>query len=339
MGTRRRTVCCRGARYAAALGRVCSPSAIRHVPKMPASLRPTFALLLALAALAAVAPSSADAVKFGAWTPGSPFGGKVRTVNQLEHRLQRRVKIVNWFQDWSHDESHFTYNVIRAAKGVRRSGRIPMLTWEPIVPGPWEAYTNEAIANGAYDAQLHHWARRMAGLRSKLYLRFAHEFNGDWYAWGGPVNNNSPAEFKAMWRHVVDIFRAEGATNVKWVWSPLVDDPGYAPNFERYWPGAGYVDVMGLSGFNWGSTVPEWGGWRPFKEIFKKAYKRISRLSNKPVWITEIGSASQGGSKYKWVRQMFKTASKWDRLKAIVWYDQDKEKDWSTASAASAFKD
>jgi hypothetical protein len=36
---------------------------------------------------------------------------------------------------------------------------------------------------------------------------------------------------------------------------------------------------------------------------------------------------------------MFQTARKWDRLQAIVWYDQDKEKDWSTANAAGAFKD
>lgn len=306
---------------------------------MSRSLRPVLALVLAFAALVAVAPAPAEAVKFGAWTPGSPFGGKVDTVNQLEQRIQRRVKIVNWFQDWSVDSHHFKYNVARAIRGIRRSGRIPMLTWEPYAPGPWEAYSNDAIANGTYDDYLRFWARGMKKLRSKVYIRFAHEFNGNWYNWGGPVNNNSPAKFKRMWRHVVDVFRSEGARNVKWVWSPLVEDPQYAPRFERYWPGSRYVDVMGLSGFNWGSTVPEWGGWRSFKEIFKKPVKRIKRLSKKPLWITEIGSASQGGSKHRWVRSMFRTARKWKRLKAIVWYDQDKEKDWSTASASSAFRD
>ena len=306
---------------------------------MTAFLRITIALLLALTALAAAGTTRADALRFGAWTPGSPFGGNVKTVNQLEKRIQRRVKIVNWFQDWSHDAHHFNYNVVRAIKGIRRSGRIPMLTWEPYVPGPWEAYSNEVIARGTYDGSLRYWAKRIKRVRSKVFIRFAHEMNGDWYNWGGPVNGNSPREFRAMWRHVVRVFRQEGATNVRWVWSPLVEDPQYAPRFERYWPGKRYVDVMGLSGFNWGSTVPEWGGWRSFKEIFKKPFRRIRRLSKKPIWITEIGSATQGGSKHKWVRKMFRTARKWDRLKAIVWYDQDKEKDWSTANASSAFKD
>jgi hypothetical protein len=34
---------------------------------------------------------------------------------------------------------------------------------------------------------------------------------------------------------------------------------------------------------------------------------------------------------------MWATASQWPRLQAIVWYNQDKEKDWSTTSVASSF--
>ncbi len=307
---------------------------------MTASLRPLIALLLALAAIAAAAPGDAAALKFGAWTPGSPFGGNVKTVNQLEKRIQRRVKIVNWFQDWAVDAHHFKYNVTRAVRGIRRSGRIPMLTWEPYVPGPWERYSNTVIANGTYDDYIRFWARGMKRLKRPVFVRFAHEFNGNWYPWGGPVNNNSFASFKRMWRHVVKVSRGVGARNIRWVWSPLTEDvPNTGGNrFERYWPGKRYVDVMGLSGFNWGAGVPQYGGWRTFKEIFKKPFKRMSRLSKKPIWITEIGSASDGGSKYKWVRKMFKTVRGWKRLKSIVWYDQDKERDWSTASASAAFK-
>ena len=97
-------------------------------------------------------------------------------------------------------------------------------------------------------------------------------------------------------------------------------------------------DVLALDGYNWGGGTPQFGGWRTFRGIFRKAMRRIGRLGPQPVWIAEVGSASDGGNKSRWVRAMFRTARKWKRLQAIVWYDQDKERDWSTASAASAFR-
>jgi len=300
-------------------------------------------LLLAVLAVVASLPSQASAkrhrVAFGAWTPGSPFGGELGPIDRLEGSLQRRVGIVNWYQDWSPD-NHFYWNVTKAVRAVRRSGRLPMLTWEPYKPGPWEAYTNQTIANGAYDGYIRQWARGMARLRRPVYVRFAHEMNGNWYPWGGPVNNNSFAAFKAMWRHVVRVVRREGARNVRWVWSPLTEDvPNTGGNrFERYYPGRRYVDVLALDGYNWGASTPQYGGWRSFRKIFRKPYKRIRKLGRQPIWIAEIGSASDGGDKARWVRNMFKNARRWRRVKAIVWYDQDKERDWSTASAASAFK-
>ena len=308
---------------------------------MTAFLRILLISVLAIGGSFAV-PAGASAgrdVTFGAWSPGSPFGGKVRTINALERRIQRRVKIVNWFQDWGVDANHFRWNVKKAVRGIRRSGRVPMLTWEPYKPGPWEAYSNSAIANGAYDNYLRFWARGLKRLNRPVYIRFAHEFNGNWYPWGGPVNGNSVASFKRMWRHVVDVMRGAGARNVRWVWSPIDQDPQGAPRFERYYPGRGYVDVLGVSGFNWGASTPEFGGWESFKQIFKKPYKRLRRLGPQPIWVTEVGSSTDGGNKRKWVRRMFKTARRWDRMKAIVWYDQDKERDWSAANAASGFKD
>jgi mannan endo-1,4-beta-mannosidase len=309
---------------------------------MTATARTLIAALLAGLALLALPAAGASAkpdVRFGAWTPGSPFGGDLSATDALEQRIQRRVEIVHWFQDWGVDAQHFRWNVKKAVRSIRRSGRTPMLTWEPYKPGPWEAYRNRVIASGAYDRYIRFWARGLKRLKRPVYIRFAHEFNGDWYPWGGPVNDNSVSSFKRMWRHVVTVMRQAGARNVRWVWSPLVEGPKGKPNFSRYYPGHRYVDVLGLSGFNWGASTPEYGGWRSFREIFSKAYRRIRTLGPQPVWITEIGSASDGGDKHQWVRNMFKTSRRWDRLTTIVWYDQDKERDWSTASAASAFRD
>lgn len=290
----------------------------------------------ALPSAAAAAPRSVD---FGAWTPGSPFGGDLSATGALQGTLKRRVKVVHWFQDWNVDAHHFRHNVSKSVRAIRRSGRTPLLTWEPYVPGPWENWSNAAIANGAYDDYIRFWARGMKKLKRPVYVRLAHEFNGTWYPWAGPVNNNSTKSFKRMWRHVVDVARDVGATNVKWVWCPLVTDvPATRSNrFERYYPGKRYVDVLATDGYNWGTSRPDWGGWRSFKSIFKRGYKRLSRLGPQPIWIAEVGTTSSGGDKSAWVRKMWRVAARWDRLKAIVWFNQDGDADWSAVSAAAAF--
>ncbi|MGI8624944.1 MAG: glycoside hydrolase family 26 protein [Solirubrobacteraceae bacterium] len=301
--------------------------------------------LLVCLAVAALIPAGAQAVSrhhitFGAWTPGAPYGGDLRPIEQLEGSLQRHVGIVNWYQDWGTDSGHFGWNITKAVGALRATGRLPMLTWEPYKAGPWEAYSNRAVTSGAYDGYIRQWAAGVARLRTPVYVRLAHEMNGNWYPWGGPVNDNGSAAFKAMWRHVVDVARSAGARNIRWVWSPLTEDvPNTRANrFERYYPGRAYVDVLALDGYNWGADTPQYGGWRTFRKIFTKPFKRIRRLGSQPVWIAEIGSASDGGDKSRWVRSMFATARKWKRLKAIVWYNQDKECGWSTTGAASAFR-
>ena len=302
---------------------------------MTRTITSLFCLLAACIALSA-APSNAQAVQFGAWTPGSPFGGHMGAINNLESSLGRRVAIVNWFQDFSTRGHHFRWNIKKATKGVARSGRKPLLTWEPFDPNnsAWERWSNRAIIRGDHDAYIKKWARKVKKLRTPLYVRFAHEANGGWFPWGGIVNGNSPKSYKRMWRHVVKLVRKQGARNVKWVWSPLCEDQAGAPKLGKYYPGRKYVDVLGMSGFNWGD---QFGGWRSFKKVFKKGYKKLSRIGPQPIWITEVASASTGGDKAKWVRDMWSTAAKWKRLKAIVWFNQDKERDWSTAAVASSF--
>jgi mannan endo-1,4-beta-mannosidase len=301
-------------------------------------IRTLLATFVVLVAIPAGPAAAARTVSFGAWTPGSPFGGNLSATNALENSIQRRVGIVSWYQDWNVDGSHFRWNVAKSVRAIKRSGRRAMLTWEPTGPD-WTSYSYDNIAAGAKDDYIRWWAHKVGKLHTRVYVRLAHEMNGNWYPWGGTVGTNSAAKFRRMWRHVVDVARAAGARNVKWVWCPLTENvPNTAGNrMARYYPGRRYVDVLSLDGYNWGAATPQYGGWRSFRKIFAKPYKRISRLGPQPVWIAEVGSASDGGDKSEWVRKMWKVASRWKRLKAIVWFNQDGDRDWSTASAASAF--
>ena len=61
-------------------------------------------------------------------------------------------------------------------------------------------------------------AKAIRRQRWPVVLRFAHEMNGHWYPWG--AHRTDPADFVAAWRHIHDVFRTVGATNVIWTWTP-----------------------------------------------------------------------------------------------------------------------
>lgn len=301
------------------------PRAARHAAR---ALRAT-ALVAALVAttacgaqeapvvLAAV-PSGeplANYVQFGAFTYGGVWQG-MEPVVRLETRLGRRLDVVHWFMNWDH-----AYDA-RLVDAVLAAGSAPLISWQP------HRQTVTDIAAGAYDDYLRSWADGLAAAAGVVYLRPFPEMNGDWVPWNG-----DPEGFVAAWTRMTTIFDEAGATNVRWVWGPNVtDEPRTEANrMERYYPGADRVDVLALSGYNWGATRPDIG-WRSFEEIFAGAYARLVDLGPQPVWISEMASSDAGGDKAAWIRDLFATTA-FPRLEALVWFDDDKEADWRLTSA------
>jgi hypothetical protein len=76
---------------------------------------------------------------------------------------------------------------------------------------PSPPYT-AAIAAGAYDAELELIAARLKKLPTVVYARLGYEFDllGGQY---GP-----PALYKAAYRHIVDVLKAEGVRNTAYIW-------------------------------------------------------------------------------------------------------------------------
>ena len=202
------------------------------------------------------------------------------------------------------------------------------------------AFSLARIAGGTHDAYIAQWAAKLRDFGRPVYLRPMHEMNGSWYPWAGGVNANTPERYIAAWRRIVDLFRGHGASNVRFVWSPNHLDVS-GNHMESFYPDAGYVDVLALDGYNWGAAMPQNGGWQTFREVFQNAYDRLSKLGPQPIWITEVGSAPNGGDKAAWVRDMFAKAARMSRLRAIVWFNENKERDWradATSRVAAAFR-
>lgn len=97
--------------------------------------------------------------------------------------------IVMWYQDWVHPgNSAFDRMKMDA---VVAHGAMPMITWEPwdATGGPHQpAFAPSTIIAGAHDAFIRDWARAAAGWNKPLYLKFAHEMNGNWYPWAVGVD-------------------------------------------------------------------------------------------------------------------------------------------------------
>ena len=109
--------------------------------------------------------------------------------------------------------------------------------------------------------------------------------------------------------------------------------PGYA-DYASLYPGDAAVDWVALDGYNGGTALP-WGGWRTPVEVFGPSLEQLHRLSDRPVAITEVASAEQGGDKAAWIHQLFDLAVD-EGVRVLVWFDHDKETDWRLTSSPAA---
>jgi mannan endo-1,4-beta-mannosidase len=265
-----------------------------------------------------VAPSKAELLNptsryFGMYTAQAPFS--FATFDDSATKVGHTPNLVGYFSGW---DKPFR------ADAVSRSwerGMMPMLTWESrpsdapnnVVDEP--EYTLPTILAGAYDDYLHQYARDIATLGLPMAIRLDHEMNGIWYPWaeqtstGASINGNSPGQYAAMWKHVHDIFEAEGANQyVIWVWSPniinnLPSTLQSSSNLAGLYPGDDYVDWVGLSGYDRPPYKADNNG--TFDYTFGRSLAQLRQLTDKKILLSEVGASEIGGHKPAWVTSFF----------------------------------
>ncbi|HPT91264.1 MAG TPA: CIA30 family protein [Acetivibrio sp.] len=266
-------------------------------------------------------------LKFGAWVGTQPSKSAINSFQELQGK---KLDIVHQFINWSTDFSW----VKPYADAVYENGSILMITWEP-----WE-YNTVEIKNGKADAYLTRMAQDIKAYGKEIWLRPLHEANGNWYPWaiGYPGNVNTNETYIAAFRHIVDIFRNNGVTNVKWIYNVNCDNVGDNTSYMGYYPGDNYVDYTSIDGYNWGTTQ-DWGSrWQSFDEVFSRAYNAIRGI-NKPVIIAEFSSAEIGGNKAAWITDAYNTIrNSYDKVFAAVWFHENKETDWRINSSSQALE-
>lgn len=297
----------------------------------------TFAALLLTFFAVASAPAASASIQLGAYVREAPGSGQ--KLDEYANLVGQRPSIVMWYRGFDQPLMYSSEMSNLASRGAT-----PMVSLEPVDQNGSDISLSQ-IAAGSYDSYIRKDASIAKGWGARLLVRFAYEMNLSpkagipWGGGSGAFAGNTANDYIAAWRHVVSIFREEGASNAEFVWAPNIDDGGIP--FSQYFPGDEWVNEVGLDGYNWGSGFSAQGhSWLSLGDTFASSYQTLTQLSSKPVMITETASSELGGEKASWIRKGFlnEIPQKFPRVNAAIWFDVQKEADWRVDSSQASLE-
>ncbi len=101
-------------------------------------------------------------------------------------------------------------------------------------------------------------------------------------------------QYVAMWHNVRNIFDANGATNVIWVWIAINSGPFYRELLPGLWPGNAYVDWIGWDVYQAGHDIDYVARQSDAYNYLVSNSDTLHAYTAKPWAWTEWGIGSQG---------------------------------------------
>lgn len=269
-------------------------------------------------------------------------------INAIEARQDINFDIISMYLPWSREKiGNFPHKQLN---DIAAKNAIPMITWEPWASElgtghpelEQERRALKYIAEGYFDEYIIQFADELARYNKPVFLRFAHEFDNPQYPWSS-AGGNSPADFKAAWKHVHQLLAERGANEVMMVWNPWKFD-----KMAQYYPGDQYVDWVGLTMLNY-QKLNESGEEVGFDELYAPFKKRLFWFTRKPVMLAEFGSLDLNGNKEQWLKNAMESIEKnHPEISAVIlfnsaydnnippndWYNEE-YLDWTTDSLHS----
>lgn len=248
-------------------------------------------------------------------------------ITAFEGTLDRRLDVERWYSRWDDVQP-----VTPVAQAVAR-GRTPLLSIWPKKKDD-TIVTWAAIARGDADAQIRAQATGIASLGVPVYVAFHQEMDTP-SSWG------TPTEFRAAWRHYVEVSRAAGATNALWTWVTTTGSYGLVSTAgaDAYYPGDDVVDRVGLNAYNWNAcSVNKIKDWRSLETI-TAAFRTWAKARGKTPVLAEFGTvedAADPGRKAAWLTDAFALFRSWPELEAAVYYQGTGTCPWSVTTSTAA---
>lgn len=256
--------------------------------------------------------------------PGSPPG--YRSVEGFADMAGQAPNLAGYYSGWAEPFK------MAFATELHSHGLIPYVQIDP-------SYARvSAIPTGAYDAYLKLYADSVRDFGHPVVIGFGHEMNGNWYSWG--YGETRPSTFVAAWRHIVTVFRDEGADNVTWLWTVNAEErPGSRP-IRAWWPGTSYVTWVGIDGY----YVPRWD---TFSRVFGSTISQVHAITTgKPILLSETAVSPQLNNQFAGIQDLFNHVQSHNIL-GLVWFDVNQQangpykQDWqigSNSQAQAAFR-
>jgi mannan endo-1,4-beta-mannosidase len=239
--------------------------------------------------------SSSFASYLGVYEAGSPAA--YRPVADFARAAGRQPNLVGYYSGWG---ERFAASF---AETVRMHGAATIVQIDPTdasIP---------AIVAGSYDDYLRSYADSVREFGHAVVIGFGHEMNASWYPWG--YGHVPPATFIAAWRHIVTLFRGQGADNVTWLWTINADNPGTGPA-KSWWPGPAYVTWVGIDGYYYRRSDT-------FATVFGQTIDQVRAFARKPVLLSETAVGPEAGQAVK-IQDLFTGMHRYKTL-GLVWFD------------------
>jgi len=265
-------------------------------------------------------------------------------VYAMESWQGRKHDALMTYIDWCNSSQNLDFQK-QEVTNIFQNNQMVIVSWMPNFCDGTPSDLDYYIAEGSYDSFIVQWADLMDSIlnqfpNNQVFIRLAHEMNGNWYAWSVayPGASNTVEDFISMWIHTYDLVNSRWSgnnrNNVYWLWCPNNADVGGTPA-ESYYPGDNYVDWVGLDGYNWGALY-SYSSWTNPAGVFDNMIGRLQTLTNKPIAVAEWGTTSlmnnswdyDIAAKSGWIGEAFDYFEN-NGVSLISYFNIDKETDWA----------
>ncbi|KAM3065821.1 hypothetical protein ACMFMG_009955 [Clarireedia jacksonii] len=237
------------------------------------------------------------------------------TMAQINDKLGGKASTYGWYAQIS--SSTFTGSqLLQRLDDVVASGAVFQPAIMPSIPF-------SQISSDVAD-QVASVLKQFTSKGVEVWLRFGHEMN--YYVTDGTYHG-TPSEFVAAWKNI----HAAVADNpkIKMWWSPNVDGPKYP--VAPYWPGASYVDIVGIDCY---PSAPLSAS--AFESCYKKFYQTYSAANNIPFAIGETGYGTSAENA-AWLSQLVnQDMCEYPNYIAASWFEYNKEADFLIVEGSSS---
>ena len=255
----------------------------------------------------------------------------------LEGQLGHNLAIYSDYEDWNPTSAPTGFPNTSLLNWSQQHHLLTMISWRTdfAASSPTGGCATAAdITAGKYDSQLTQQADAVKALGYPILVRWHYEMtNNDddtCFNNGIPIKSDlakAGQNYVASWKHIVDIFRAQGANNVQWVWSPSANlfsnkNGSVNPtNWKLFYPGDSYVDWIADDNYN-KTDKPLSFGSDPDIANF---YNQTSGLG-KPLMQSETGAdhdtTQNPDAQTTWIQTaQIALKTKYPAFKALIWWD------------------